>query len=364
MVGLAVILLMTGCAGSGDSSGSAAPSREQKLAALPQGPVIERNAAYVKPQRCTVSDLLVPTCGVLWGAAVNPRWDQGEDWDSAYADFAKVTGRPLDVSHRYYSGDQLFPDTDELRRARQPGGARIFFLNWKPAPERTFAEVAAGAVDARIDREAAYLKAHVKGRFFLTINHEPEDLIDETPGSGSSVADYRAMYRHVVTRLRAQGVERMVTVMVYRGNPAWSLEPWFDGLYPGDDVVDWIGFDPYVFRAHGWNQPFHEALNRQEGGRLDWPGFYNWAQRHYPDKPLMLSEWGISQGFEDKKVLFQLDDVRRTLRTHPAIKALIYWNTTERTIVGATEMDNPRRRRAFAELATSTEVTGSPITPR
>lgn len=357
---LAVLVLVSACAGSGDAERETR-SPEERLAALPQGPVIKRNAAFVKPRACTLSAKLVPSCGILWGGAVNPVWEDGEDWDSAYADFARTTGRPLDVSHRYYAGDELFPDQGELRRARRPGGAKILFLNWKPAPERTFAEIAGGAVDARIDRAAAHLRATVKGPFFLAVNHEPEDLIDPAPDSGNTVKDYRAMYRHVVTRMRAKGLTRMVTVMVYRGNPAWSLKPWFEGLYPGDDVVDWIAFDPYVFPAVGWDQPFHEALDRTEGGPLDWPGMYTWARRTHPDKPVMLSEWGISQDFDDKTVLAQLDDVRRTLRTHKGLKALIYWNTTVQTTVGATAMDDPRRRRAFTELATSTEVTGSPL---
>lgn len=67
-----------------------------------QGEGTQRNAAYVEPRRCNLSKKLVPSCGVLWGAAVNPSWDEGEDWDTAFKDFGRTTGRPLDVAHRYY----------------------------------------------------------------------------------------------------------------------------------------------------------------------------------------------------------------------------------------------------------------------
>jgi hypothetical protein len=356
-----LVLLTAACAGGGEGPSTTGP--ESRLEPLPQGPRITRNAAFVTPERCSLSAKLVPSCGILWGAAVNPAWDQGQGWESAFAEFADVTGRPLDVSHRYYAGGERFPDPDELDRARRPGGPALFFLNWKPAPERTFAEIAAGAVDVRIDRQARYLRKHVDRPFFLSINHEPENLIDETPGSGNTVADYRAMFRHVVERLRGNGVEEMVTVMTYRGNPRWAVQPWFEGLYPGDDVVDWIAFDPYIFPAPEWDQLFPEALDRTEGGPPGWPGFYTWATRTHPGKPVMLGEWGISQDFDDETVLKQLDYVRRTLRTHESLKALVYWDTVEHDTVGATRMSNDVRRRAFVELATSTEVTGSPVTP-
>jgi hypothetical protein len=362
LVALVLILLVTACGGGSSTRSEQSP--EDLLTPLPQAPLIKRNAAYVAPRQCTISAKLVPSCGVLWGAAVNPEWDKGEDWDSAFSAFTTQTGRPLDVAHRFYAGDQLFPDAGELRRARHPGGAKVFFFNWKPAPELDFAAVAGGAVDDRIDREAAYLNQHVKSPFFLTINHEPENLIDETPGSGNSAADFRAMFRHVVERLRGQGVARMVSVVTYRGNPAYAARPWFEGLYPGDDVVDWIAFDPYVFPASGWDQPFPKALDRTSGGPRGWPGFYTWAVRTHPGKPIMLGEWGISQFFDDSRVVSHIDDVRRTLRTHSSLKALIYWDTLEVGTIGPTQMNNRIRRQAFAELASSTEVTGSPRDPQ
>lgn len=337
-----------------------APSESPPAATTEPGTSFVRNAAFTAPGRCPLSEQLVPSCGVLWGAAVNPDWGRGQGWEAAFRDFEALTGRPLDVVHRFHVGDELFPTADELARAARPRGASLFFFNWKPAPELTFAEIAAGAVDDRIDRQAAHLQRHVDGPFFLGIHHEPEDRIDPAPGSGDTAADYRAMYRHVVQRLRDRGVGRMVTVMTYRGSPVWSAQPWFEGLYPGDDVVDWIGFDPYVFPHPGWDQAFPAALDRTAGGAPGWPGFYTWATDTHPDKPLMLAEWGISQEFDDAVVLDHLDSVRRTLRTHTALKALVYWDVGAHDAVGRTRMTGDLRRRAFAELATSPEVTGSP----
>ena len=51
-------------------------------------------------------------------------------------------------------------------------------------------------------------------------------------------------------------------------------------MYPGDDVVDWIGFDTYAYSDPGYGHgDFAELLNRRMASRPNWPGFYNWAVR-------------------------------------------------------------------------------------
>ena len=58
--------------------------------------------------------------------------------------------------------------------------------------------------------------------------------------------DFAASYRHVIQRLRAKGVTNAVNVVAYMGNEKWMAQSWWKDLYPGDDVVDWIGLDSYV----------------------------------------------------------------------------------------------------------------------
>ena len=86
------------------------------------------------------------------------------------------------------------------------------------------------------------------------------------------------MYRHVVKRLRAHGVDNMVTVLVHMAYVPHTTQSWFNQMYPGDDVVDWIGFDTYAYSDPGYGHgDFAEVLNRRSGGKRSWPGFYNWA---------------------------------------------------------------------------------------
>ena len=99
----------------------------------------------------------------------------------------------------------------------------------------SWASIAAGnpTVDRYLDRLAAYLKANFTQPFFFTVHHEPENDVIERPGSGYTAADYAAMYRHVVLRLRGDGVTNLVTVMDYMAYAPWNTKPWFNAALPG-----------------------------------------------------------------------------------------------------------------------------------
>lgn len=273
---------------------------------------------------CPVSATLVPECGRWWGvaplahtdAALGPALRVEED----------VAGRPLDILHTYHRNTSLFPDATERALALQTGRNRLLLINWKPATDMTWRAVADGGADTRIDRLASYTLANFRHRFFLAIWHEPENEVDETPGSGMTALDYAAMYRHVVERLRAKGLTYAVTVMDYIGFDKWANQPWFAQLWPGDSVVDWIGLDPYgAGAATGYNaRDLATLVNRPEGS---FPGYYTWATETHPGKPIMLAEWGVE--FEPSRPEGQarfFADVGDQLHRFPRIKALVYFD--------------------------------------
>ena len=198
------------------------------------------------------------------------------------------TGSAFALAHEYKTNATLFPTASDISIAKEPGTTGSCWRTGSPATDMTWAQAAAGGADARIDAEAAYLKSHFNLPFFLTIWHEPENDVNATAGSGMTVADYQAMYRHVVLRLRADGADKFVSVMNYMGFGRWNSM--LDGLYPGDDVVDWIAYDPYQTSASGAaGHDFADMVNRTYQSS---PGFYTWATTKHPSKPLMLAEWG------------------------------------------------------------------------
>lgn len=282
------------------------------------------------PPGCTLSAILVPSCGYWWGISPKshttiPR-DVGTKQDEAEV---KTTFR---IIHAYHDNGQLFPTSIEKGVALQPDAQRVLLENWKPATDMTWAQVANGAADARIDAEARYLKSTFPYPFFLAVWHEPEDDVNMAAGSGKTAGDYAAMYRHVVLRLRADGVDNAITVMDYMGFDGYALNGWFNQLWPGNDVVDWIGIDPYAAgAASGYRAvDFAKLVNRPDGS---FPGYYTWAQQTHPGKPLMLAEWGVYESDSNpggKAKFFQ--SMPSELAQLPNIKALVYFDYNDPSI--------------------------------
>jgi hypothetical protein len=277
----------------------------------------------LSPRRCVVDPKLVPNCGLLWGVAPGAFTDLGPG--PALRNFERTTGRPADILHSYHRGDEVFPTADEIAAVRQ-SRKRILFANWKVAWGTTWADVAAGGADARIDKAAARLRAF-PGTMFLALHHEPEN--DVATGGGMTARDFAAMYRHTVQRLRADGVRNVVFVLVYMAYQPWCEKDWFADLYPGDDVVDWIGMDPYLFaRPGGYGHGDFAYLVDHTSNPAAWPGFYTWATRTHGNKPLMVAEWGVYEHSADPaQKAWIFSTVAQQIGRFPAIRALVYFDS-------------------------------------
>ena len=278
------------------------------------------------PAGCVTDALLVPSCGVLWGAAAGGFTDTPRD--QALKDWEALTGRTATIFHAYHKGDEQFPTKAEIAMTQDAKNPRVLLLNWKIAYNSTWAKVAAGQQDARIDKWSAHVKKNYQKKFFLALHHEPENDVQEAAGSGMTAKDYAAMYRHVITRLRANGVTNVVNVIAYMGNEKWMAKSWWKDLYPGDAYVDWVGLDSYVSVEKGYYHfgDMGDLLDRQPtGGGLGW---YDWAVRNHPTKPIMVAEWGMYHRravVTDKAAAF--NTVVPELKAHPAVKAIVYFDT-------------------------------------
>jgi hypothetical protein len=280
---------------------------------------------------CRTGRKLVPTCGILWGVA--PGAHTESRGASALAEFERKTGRTQAIYHAYHGGiRQLFPTPQEIAIARQHGRKRILFLNWKPE-SASWAAIARGdkRTDAFLDRLAAHINKNFPERFFLAVHHEAENDVRAKAGSGYTARDYAAMFRHVVKRLRAHGVHNMVTVLVHMAYVPHATQSWFNDMYPGDDYVDWIGFDTYAYSDPGYGHgDFAEVFNRkiEISGKRSWPGFYTWAVTRHPGKPLMIAEWGVWSS--KRNTAYKVDFYRelgREIRRFPKIRAMVQFET-------------------------------------
>ncbi len=292
------------------------------------------------PTACTLSTKLVPSCNILWGAAAGgftstPRDQALKDWEAK-------TGRTASIFHTYHVGDELFPTTSEIAMTTDATTPRLLMANWKVAAGTTWAAVAAGRQDARIDAEAAYVKAHYSGKFFMVLHHEPENDVNPTAGSGMTAVDYAAMYRHTVLRLRADGVTNVVFVMAYMSYEKWFNSSWWGQLYPGDDVVDWVGVDAYLTAGSTTfhNGPFSDLLDRTTS--TTFPGFYKWATTKHPTKPVMLAEWGVYENTAGDYTVkpAHFNTVLPVLSNYPALKAMVYFDAPSTQSGGDLRVDS------------------------
>lgn len=270
---------------------------------------------------CSLSQKLIPSCGVLYGVYSQAR--SGETAQQAVIRFEREVGAKQRIVHFYHRSGQFFPTPREVSLAN---GGRKLLLNWKPEGKYTWAEVATGRQDAYIDREASYIKAHYTKPFYLAIHHEPEDEVKSAVGSGYTAKDYRAMYRHIVNRLRAKGVMNAVMVMNYMGFQGPVKKPWFKELWPGNQYVDWVAYDPYASTPLlGTNGGMDWLLDAHWGSGF--PGMYKWIVRNHPGKPIMLAEWGV--GVKPGDASYKPDffkSVPGELKNYPALKALVYFD--------------------------------------
>ena len=297
---------------------------------------------------CSVSTLLVPGCGAWFGSTANPTGGEQTATDAVAREETQL-GRGLGIVHVYHVGAQSWPTPTEVALATDPAKPRILMVNWKPEQGMTWAEVAAGASDALIDDTAVRITQRLGDvPFFLTLHHEPENEL-QGAGSGFTPADYVAMLRHVVQRLRGAGVSHAVMVWDVMGFAGWGDQGLYPQLYPGDDVVDWIGYDPY---SHGGR-----ALDQfANAGGTAFPGFYTWATTAHPGKPLMLAEFGVESTSVAERVSV-FSSLAATAPTMPALKAFVYFNHGPDSVTGTNDyaLDSDPQvlaaaRAAFADL--------------
>ncbi|MGI5236710.1 CBM96 family carbohydrate-binding protein [Dactylosporangium sp. CA-139066] len=300
-------------------------------ATTPSGPATTPSSPATTPAdpgTCTAGAKLVPTCGVLWGAAAGGFSDVPRD--EALKTFEAKSGRTSTIYHTYHKGDELFPTKAEIAMTNDPAHPRTLMLNWKVGYGTKWANVARGDEDARIDRLATYIKANFNKPFFMVLHHEPENDVNPAAGSGQTAKDFAAMFRHTALRLKADGVTNAVFVVAYMNYEKWNNTSWWGDMYPGDDVVDWVGVDTYNNAQPGGFHygDFNYMMNRTNSASF--PGFYNWATTKHPSKPIMVAEWGVydsSPTVVGKNKADVYATVLPQLAKMPQIKGLVYFET-------------------------------------
>lgn len=268
------------------------------------GSFVSFNAPTPPPPTGQLDSILRPPAGRLLTGV--------QQEASGYTGWLAEVGEAPHIFHRYSTSGSSF-----VSALNSTPNGMIPLVNFKPTGGMglsTYNGILAGAGNSAIDQAADAIIAYGKP-MFLAPMHEPEND-DDGPGDD----EYAAAFRYIVERVRARGADNAVIVWNMMGYHGHGTR--YNTLYPGDDVVDWIGADPYIQTSttiDTWN----ELINQTSAG---FPGFYNWAAPK--GKPMMFCEWGIGPTIvpATPNKMFGNTEMANLTNNLPLLKALVYWN--------------------------------------
>jgi len=154
-------------------------------------------------------------------------------------------------------------------------------------------------------------------------------------------------WRHVVDLFRAQGANNVTWVWCPNISGQYSSQ--LEGLYPGDDYVDWTCMDGYNWgttRGNLW-QTFTQVF-----AGSDFNGNQNTYQELLdlaPDKPIMIGETASAESGGNKATWIKRAFGSELLTSFPQIRAIIWydWNTNDPELEWAVDT-SPEALAAFA----------------
>lgn len=228
--------------------------------------------------------------------------------------------------------NNLYRQLEELWRA-----GYVSFINL--STDATAAQILNGERDMEIGYAAEFYKTWVdagNGRIAM-IGPLQEMNGDWTSyGKNSTSAEIKAAYRYIVDKFYQKGVRRDQVWWVFAPN-GWNSpdqpERMFENYYPGDDVVDFVGFSSYNYGfcpdlVNGGNW-----AGRWEGYAEIFEPYINRMKAMAPSKPVIIAETSttsyIASGISDEAAKDQwLVENYRLLAANSAVVGVYYFNFT------------------------------------
>ncbi len=210
--------------------GSAAPNPTSSATTAGVAPTTAAGGSAAMLRGEMVSDCLsargVPSCGAFIGAAVGSNADPAERE-------SQLGGR-MGLHRTYYQAEQV---AAAVRNAKVDLAAnRVPWISFKPA--YSWADMADGKGDAWAQDLAQQL-SRLDGPVWLAIYHEPENDGD--------IKQWTRMQAHLAPMIRAIAPNVAYSIILTGWHQTFGSNPDFQlaSLWPGDEIVDIIGIDPY-----------------------------------------------------------------------------------------------------------------------
>lgn len=276
----------------------------------------------------------VPTgTGIHLGAYFDPQFDMVGEMQS----FENLVGKKHGIYHFYtYWGyaNQNFDDhkflLDQIRRY---GALPMISFMSIPGPGQPGCTSQAWNLDAiNSGTHDAYLRsfaskmAQYPSNFLLRWGHEM-NLSDYSwagycnGGNVEATQKFILAFRRIVDIFRAAGANNVQWIWSPSFD-SWPHESWndLDNYYPGDDYVDWIGVVGYNFgESRVWSGYHWDTFD--DLFRI----FLEDAQQNYPNKPVMLADYGTAEDDGGDKADW-LTDAFTEMKRYPNLKAVVYFH--------------------------------------
>jgi hypothetical protein len=312
------------------------------LAACSSG-AADDGVARTKPVACPVSQVTGSHCGVLLGITTEQPTTQAVQQAESEAK------RKFDVVYRFHDIDDVIPTADEKKVVAEHRllhvsvDARLF-----AGPRVQWSAVAAGEYDAQLRQQGAGI-ASLRSPVFVTFEHEADQPDKQIQGTGP---EFVAAWRHVRDVYRAAGATNAVWVWIMMGT-ADSLAR-AAKLWPGNDVVDWIGWN--VYNASGCRlgdvQP-DRYVSFAQSAKV----FYDWLTKDRltlgidTTKPMMISETGSVLYRDPARTAAWYTAIPAALRTMPQIKAVSLFDHTGNSACDYRVSRSAATRQAISKMA-------------
>jgi Glycosyl hydrolase family 26 len=291
--------------------------------------------------RCALATLmLVMACwpGLTWAQTVeSPPVALGlyqtvfPDDLSAVHEFASRTGHPLSIVHWYaiWGGWKSEFKASDFQAVSTLGAVPM--ITWEPwtgsGPDSAWslrAAILSGAHDDYIDSWARGLSAY-GGPVLLRFAHEMTDQPHypwAVGVNGNTADEYIAAWHHVraiFDRYPTRNVKWVWSPQMLGDASEAVHEARYRSVYPGDDLVDWLGLDAYnTGTALDWGTPrwrsFREVLSTPYA-----------AITTISSKPMLLAEVGSSET-GGSKAEWITTALSTELPAFPRVHALVWFD--------------------------------------
>ncbi len=279
-----------------------------------------------------------PASGAYAGAYIDFGLTEDAVTLDAVEEFERLAGKRMSIiAFSSFWGEQSFPVKNVTIVARHRAIPLVFWSPWdrpykeQAGPDRfALNAILAGAWNEYIDAWAQAARSHGKpilvswglemnGCWFPWSGCYYNGETHPTGRSAPGPALYKAAFRYVVDRVRAQGASNLLWGF-HANNFSYPDEPWniLPEYYPGPEYVDWLGLSAYGKQTaeDDWLS-FHQVMDNayQEICKLD------------PDKPVVIAEWAVGEFPLSGSKAEWLREAFAAIETeYTRIKAAVYWH--------------------------------------